>query len=538
MMDQIFVGSFIPSDGAALKPAKMANIWTSPSRAHWWGSSMFGSRSDSGIDVTSESALTHTPLWHGLTLLGGDAGALPLELKRKEGEEMVDVTDHDAYLLAAKRPNPLMCPSNFWESMVVIAILHGNALAEVPRTNSGRPLSPLRGGALDILPPHTTKPWFDESGKLWIESWITHPNMTIERKLTDPDDTVHIPSLSMDGFWGRGIIHVGANRIGYGLGMEKQGNRFMKNGMQPSWLFSYPIHLDPEERISVEEQLTRRNVGLDNTGRNLVLDEGVKAQQLGLTFEHAQFVELMKMDVQMVSSLLGIPAVMLNAMDKMTFNNTEEAERWYINRTLRRWLNKIHQELAAKLLTDVEQASMEFKHDLAPLLKGRLKERMEAYAQGITARIYSPNEVREMEGMNPYEGGDVYENPNTLSADQQQGDSDDNQGAGSEQDRSRLAGQLRSLMQLEDHELETACRDEGDLATWMTEFYRIRFLNQMSSLAPKSANDYCEGRLKMFVNFGNHVVSTRQLGELVKCQKRTVPDRVAGILNAEFLHEN
>jgi HK97 family phage portal protein len=315
---------------------------------------MFGSKSDSGIDVNSESAITHTPLWHGLTLLGGDAGSLPLQMKRRDGENTVNVTDHEAYELSAIRPHELMCPCTFWEAMVITAVLHGNAIAEIKRSGNGRALPVSRGGGLDILPPASTRPWFDESGKLWIESFVVHPaTKERERRLIDPDDVFHLPSLSMDGFWGRGVIDVGKNRIGNGLGMEKQANKFMRNGMQPSWLFSYPINLDPEEGIAIEDRLRLHNSGLDNVGRNLVLDNDVKAEQLGMSMEHAQFVDLAKLDVQMVSSLLGIPAVMLNAMDKMTFSNAEESERWYINRTLRRWLNKIVQELATKLLSDM-----------------------------------------------------------------------------------------------------------------------------------------------------------------------------------------
>ena len=42
------------------------------------------------------------------------------------------------------------------------------------------------------------------------------------------------------------------------------------------------------------------------------------------------------------------------------------------------------------------------------LLRSDSEKRMAAYVQGINAEIYSPNEVRELEDMNPYEGGDEY----------------------------------------------------------------------------------------------------------------------------------
>jgi hypothetical protein len=38
--------------------------------------------------------------------------------------------------------------------------------------------------------------------------------------------------------------------------------------------------------------------------------------------------------------------------------------------------------------------------------------RFNAYSLAIQNRIMNPNEVRQLESMNPYEGGDNYENPN------------------------------------------------------------------------------------------------------------------------------
>jgi hypothetical protein len=46
------------------------------------------------------------------------------------------------------------------------------------------------------------------------------------------------------------------------------------------------------------------------------------------------------------------------------------------------------------------------------LMRADFKTRFDAYALAIQNRIYNPNEVRNMEDKNGYEGGEVYENPN------------------------------------------------------------------------------------------------------------------------------
>jgi HK97 family phage portal protein len=501
----------------------------------WLNTTMFNIRSDTGIPITAESAISHTPLWHGLLLLGGDAGSLNIRLDEKVGDELIENTSMLAYKQASVRPNPRMCPASFWEMMVPRAILWGNAICEIKRTRAGGLLPVEMDGGMIPLPPETTEPFFDDDGKLWIKTREMMPNgKYAPPRFIDPDDTYHLPNLSTDGFWGRGLIQVAKNRIANGLGLEKQHNRFMRNGMQPDWLFSFPTALGEEYLKPFEDKLRKKNRGLENVGRSLVVDNDMKATQLGMTFEHAQFNELVQMDVKMVASLLGIPAIMLNAMDQMTFSNTEEAERWYINRSLRRWLNKIAQELAAKLLTDSERERFVFSHDIAPLLLGRMKERFESYAIAISSRMLNPNEARGLEGWNPYEGGDEYANPNTMSGGGNDEDVDQPEDVEEPEGRKIAAAKLKSAMAREDESVLAACREVSDLHSWLDEYYHGKLLQELFAVVPNCAADYCQARYRLWVKFSDHVRDQKKLGELVKAQKQTSGDRVAGLLTEEF----
>lgn len=507
---------------------------------HPWLKIMRGLYSESGVPVTAEAALGHTPLWHGLLILGGDIGSLKFNQKRISGEERKIVRTHVAWKLLGDRPNDLMCPATFWEAMLIRAVLYGNSLCEIARNRGGRPLSVADGGGLKMLLPEHTYPWFDEQGKLWIETRDLLPNNRLDKpRRIDPDDVYHLPSLSSDGFWGRSLLDVAKNRIGNGLGLEKQHNRMMQNGMQPDWLFSFPIEIDEEDQIALEKRMKQRNKGLDNTGESLVMDNDVKATQLGMTFEAAQFTELVKLDIQMTASLLGIPPMMLGLPDKMTFSNVEESERHYVNRTLRRWLNKIQQEARAKLLTDTERERFEFEHDLSPLLKGRLSERYAAQNQAITAMWKTRNEVRIEEGYNPVEGGDEFQNPNTTSgggndSEETPEKEDDESGVTPEQDKRLIAGQLNTLLNVEVSKLAEACRNRKNVLDWAEAYYTREFREVLHQLTPNTAADYCDRRFKIFRHTTDHVTDTNRLAGLIQTQKLSVDDRVCGLLNAEF----
>ena len=46
------------------------------------------------------------------------------------------------------------------------------------------------------------------------------------------------------------------------------------------------------------------------------------------------------------------------------------------------------------------------------LVKADIAARFEAYSKAITARILNPNEARAKENLPPYDGGEIFANPN------------------------------------------------------------------------------------------------------------------------------
>jgi hypothetical protein len=80
------------------------------------------------------------------------------------------------------------------------------------------------------------------------------------------------------------------------------------------------------------------------------------------------------------------------------------------------WSTKIEEESDMKLLTQSErQRGFYHKFNDGALLRTEKAQTMAFISQGIAARVINPNEGRSMLDMNPYDGGDTYENPNTIA---------------------------------------------------------------------------------------------------------------------------
>ena len=102
------------------------------------------------------------------------------------------------------------------------------------------------------------------------------------------------------------------------------------------------------------------------------------------------------------------------------------------------------------------------------------------------------------------------------------------------EDRRLKAAQLRAVLNREDEHVHNACRESKDLKAWLDEYYHGNFMRELFAVAPGCCVDYCDARCKLWGKFFDHVKDQKKLGELVKAQKQTVGERVAGLLTEEL----
>ena len=151
--------------------------------------------------------------------------------------------------------------------------------------------------------------------------------------------------------------------------------------------------------------------GTSNTGKVLVLEEGVKYQQIAIPPEEAQFLETRKFQIDEIARLYRVPPHMIGDLEKSSFNNIEQQSLEYVKYTLNPWVVRWEQSLQKALFTPSEQHRYFVKFNVDGLLRGDYQSRMQGYAIGRQNGWLSANDIREMENMNPIadeEGGNYY----------------------------------------------------------------------------------------------------------------------------------
>ena len=145
----------------------------------------------------------------------------------------------------------------------------------------------------------------------------------------------------------------------------------------------------------------------------MVLEQGLNWTQVGLSQTDSQFLETRKLQIEEIARIFRVPCILIgHSNNSSTFASAEQFMLSFVIHTMRPWVVRWEQSINMHLLTEADRKQgyfAEFKLDA--LLRGDTASRYSAYSVAISSRIMNPNEVRALENMNPYDGGDEYKNP-------------------------------------------------------------------------------------------------------------------------------
>ena len=98
-----------------------------------------GSPSNTGVDVSGDSALNFSAVFCATQLIAGSIASIPLQLYRRVGDNAkTPEHNHPLYDILHNQANPEMTSYVFRETLQAHLLLQGNAYAEIQRDRPGR----------------------------------------------------------------------------------------------------------------------------------------------------------------------------------------------------------------------------------------------------------------------------------------------------------------------------------------------------------------------------------------------------------------
>jgi hypothetical protein len=204
---------------------------------------------------------------------------------------------------------------------------------------------------------------------------------------------------------GMSPIELARENLGTALAAQGYGARFFANDAKPTggWIEFPGSFKDSEAKKVFRESYQQAQSG-SNRGKVLVLENGMKFHEVGVTNKDAQFLELRKFQITDVARLFRVPPHMIADLDRATFSNIEQQSLEFVMHTMTPWAERWEASIQSELLLESDDIEIEF--DFANLMRGDASSRSSYYQSGIQNGWLTRNEARIAENLNPIEGLD------------------------------------------------------------------------------------------------------------------------------------
>lgn len=370
----------------------------------WWDSP-----SQTGVRINQQTALQVAAVMACVSIIAEDVAKLTPQLWRSRSDGGRDLVKNHWMIALLLKPNDWQTWFEFAMMMTASLLLRGNAYAVILRNGRGQPYM-----LVPINPDRVTL-WEAPTGELFFVVTRTGLHeLAILRNVplfVPYEDVWHWKGLSGNGLLGVSKIALHREAIGLAAAMEQLASRTIGNGAKPSGVLESDKKISPDVAADLKERWQQAQGGFGNSGKVVVLEEGLKWKPLSLTFADLEFIASRHYQNAEIAKIFRIPNYMIGEDSKVSRANISQQSQEYLNNTLMSYVEIIEQRFAFTFeLGDNVYVAL----DLSKILKADIASRYAAYRIGQSGWL-TCNEIRLAEGMNPVEGGDEIMRPTNMA---------------------------------------------------------------------------------------------------------------------------
>ncbi|OTG58882.1 phage portal protein [Acinetobacter sp. ANC 4204] len=338
--------------------------------------------------VSFDSAMTLSAVFACIKILTESVATLPLQMfQLKSDGTRVQVKDHDVIRLLYNKPNRYQTRVEFFEQLM-LNLVAGNAY--IKKDYVGKKLV-----SLQVINSGSVDPSIRDDGTPLYKCRLG--SKTVE--YTDKE-IWHI-KLFGTGFVGMSPIAYGAQSIGIGLAGSDKTSRLMSNGAKPTGALKTEKYLKKEQRDALRSELDLLINGDD--GDMAVLEGNMQFEQISLTPEDLELIEIRKLAVEESCRFFGVNPILIFSTDSSTTwgSGIEQLVDGFHKFGLRPYLERIEESARIHLLQRHEWDEYEFEFKTKDLLRASYLERVKSNKDRILSGQASPYQVQMEEGEIP-----------------------------------------------------------------------------------------------------------------------------------------
>ena len=344
---------------------------------------MYGS--SAGEVVTQDTAFTSTAIMSAITLLADSVAMMPLYPYKEVGSRL----ERLPMPLVLRKPNAEQTMFDFVHQTIATLAVHGTVFIYAPR--EGGQLIEMRN-----IHPDRVAITLDENGDRQYE--IIGSKEIYSSDVIKQIDWLRFPNQM------RGVSPLESLRqtIGTSLAIDRFLAQFYGDGATPSSV------LETDNNLSPEAAEVLRNTWFDThykSRKPAVLTGGLKWRSVTVSASDMDTINHREAIVRDIARAYRIPLHMINGSggDSQTYQNVESAGINFLRHTLMPYCKRL-EDCISELLPPQEKV----RFDTNEIARADQLTRVRAQQTMIMSGTLTPNEARQIEGREPYEGGDQF----------------------------------------------------------------------------------------------------------------------------------
>lgn len=359
----------------------------------------------SGVNITERIAEGLPAIYACVHVISETTGHLPLKLNRRlEGGGKKADPDHPVYSILHDQPNPEMTAFQFREMLTRHLAIWGRAYAQVQRNARGEvtalwPLHPAR--MIVERAPSTNRKIFRYWTGISSDPWLEFEHDPVRPPV------LHLHINCDDGIDGRSPLLINRESLGITRAAEEYTGGWFRNGAIPGVVATSKGRLSPRAKENIRESWLKRFAGASNANKLAILEEGIAVEVVGVDPEKSQLSELRAAQIEAAARIYRVPLFLIQNQTKDTSWGSGIAEQMtgFVNMTMMPWFIQWQQAIRRDLLSVRSRETHEATFVINALVRGDIEKRFEAYQKARQNGFINGDEIRELEDLNPIEGG-------------------------------------------------------------------------------------------------------------------------------------
>jgi len=366
-----------------------------------------------GQDVPhiSSDPAKFSPVFSCINIISQEMSRIPIEHQRiDESGSVVRVLDRAPARLFHK-PNHYQTISDWMLYVMYSLLTNGNSYSLAIRNNRNEvtalyPLNP-RSVWPYVTPANSDSPM----GEIYYRV-SKDPTSELSGADLDEDNNAWVPQRNMlharlfsikHPLIGQSPLEVAAAAADTGMKITSQVNRFFGNASRPSGVLTHPKTLSESAVSRLKQSFLNATQG-NSFGAPVVLQEAMSWTPMSMSAVDAELVNSYKLSEKAIIQIFRLPSFLLGDNEKTTFASVESQLRFFSQTNIGFYADHLEKVLGAffnlppseRIHFNIEEA----------MLRGDMKERMDALKTAVQGGVLTVNEARQREHLPPVEFGD------------------------------------------------------------------------------------------------------------------------------------